>query len=386
MGRDRGRRGAQRRTSWDDSDGSSWDDQPDARWDEPGDGLAWDETTGDDSQSRSPDDHALLRYDDQGAQLAARPDGALDPARPVLIAGSGISMGMPFLMRRPRPLFMRLAIVALTVYILVGGLLAVTPLSSGETGESGSAFSVLAGAVVLFSGGPAYHWYVAQPGDEIETVAKRFNATIGGIFELNKMSAGQELAIGQAYKIPTDSTYGEGYQPPSVRPTGGSTTVFGSNWWNSSAGTPPPESPCAPNGGNDPLAYHMNAPLWGASWARGYSWYHNGVDLDDVYGAPIHAMQAGQVIWAGFDATNGFGWSVVINHCNGLSSLYGHMSRIVVHAGQFVQQRDVVGYEGSTGASTGPHLHFSIFEYNQFVNPMNYFKSVYAVEHDGANG
>ena len=106
------------------------------------------------------------------------------------------------------------------------------------------------------------------------------------------------------------------------------------------------------------------------------------MDLSGPLGNPIYAAQAGQVIWAGWDGTNGFGWSVVINHCNHLSTLYGHMEKIVVSARQNVKAGQVVGYEGATGWATGPHLHFSVLVDNQFVDPMPYFNySVCAITH-----
>ena len=86
------------------------------------------------------------------------------------------------------------------------------------------------------------------------------------------------------------------------------------------------------------------------------------------------------MIWAGWIAT-GFGWSVVISHCNYLSTLYGHMQALLVKAGQFVQPGQIIGLEGMTGWATRPHLHLSVLVHNQFVNPMLYFSSVYTLTH-----
>jgi len=138
---------------------------------------------------------------------------------------------------------------------------------------------------------------------------------------------------------------------------------------------------CSPNGRSNDLGYDLQSPNWGSQWVRGFSWYHNGNDIAAPQGNPIHASQAGQVIWAGYDATNGFGWSVVINHCNHLSTLYGHMMSITVHAGESVDVGQVAGYEGMTGWATGPHLHFSVLWDNVMIDPMSFFKDVYHLTH-----
>ena len=336
-------------------------------------------------------------YDDYDKSRASRGGGALVPRgkdgdnlpvavtagtpEPVLIRGSGVSMGTPFIQRRERPLTMRLAMLTLAACIVVSGLFAVTPLGTSAEGNL-SSFQALAGAVVLHRD-PSYHWYTAQWGDSIEGVAAKEHVEIGGIYQLNNMHAGDELNVGTAYKIPDDPYYGKDYRPaPMVIQTGNGSTRYGTDWWNAVAGAPNFEANCAPDGGTNPLGYHLVAPNPGSSWVRGYSFYHNGVDTAAPEGNPIHAAQDGQVIWAGFDATNGFGWSVVINHCHHVSTLYGHMDGIRVKIGDNVKAGQIVGIEGSTGWSTGPHLHFSLFWDNAFVDPMPYYNwSVYNFTH-----
>ncbi len=91
----------------------------------------------------------------------------------------------------------------------------------------------------------------------------------------------------------------------------------------------------------------------------GYTRNHNGVDVGASYGTKIWAAAGGTVIRAK-NAGDGYGNCVMINHGNGYTTLYGHMSRIAVSYGQTVSQGQVIGYVGSTGNSTGPHLHFEI--------------------------
>jgi murein DD-endopeptidase MepM/ murein hydrolase activator NlpD len=293
---------------------------------------------------------------------------------PLLIPGSGISMGNAFMKRRPRPRSMRMAILTVTVCVVIVGLLTAVPLGiAGDFSYTG--FQLLSGSLIPHQ--PAgYRWYVAGPGDDLETVAAKFDVQIGGIIELNGLPVGQELQAGRSYKIPDDPHYGLNYRPANPYPvTGNGSTTFGYDWWNSYAGAPLPEQPCAPNGGFNPLGYHLHSPNWGSQWVRGFSWYHNGVDIAAPDGNPIRAAQYGVVIWAGW--TNlGFGWSVVISHCYYLSTLYGHMQALKVRAGQYVSPGQIIGLEGMTGWATGPHLHFSVLVNNQFVDPMNYFTSI----------
>ncbi len=90
----------------------------------------------------------------------------------------------------------------------------------------------------------------------------------------------------------------------------------------------------------------------------GYTRNHNGVDIGASYGSAIWAAAGGTVIHAGWNG--GYGNCVIVNHGNGYTTVYGHMSRVAVSYGQSVSQGQILGYVGSTGNSTGPHLHFEI--------------------------
>jgi len=98
--------------------------------------------------------------------------------------------------------------------------------------------------------------------------------------------------------------------------------------------------------------------------------YHSGVDIGASYGATIVAADGGTIITAG--SVSGYGNCVVINHGNGITTLYGHMSSIAVRVGQKVSKGQTIGYVGSTGNSTGPHLHWEVTVNGVRQNPLNY--------------
>ena len=103
-------------------------------------------------------------------------------------------------------------------------------------------------------------------------------------------------------------------------------------------------------------------PRWGG--------FHPGIDIAAPYGAPIHAAKAGVVILASY--YGGYGNFVLIDHGNGLVTGYAHQSSMAVSQGQNVSQGQVIGYEGSTGYSTGPHLHFEVRVNGTASNPRAY--------------
>src|SRR5438309_8707709 len=96
--------------------------------------------------------------------------------------------------------------------------------------------------------------------------------------------------------------------------------------------------------------------------------FHAGIDIGAGWGSPIVAAGDGQVIGAGW--SGGYGREVQIAHGGGLVSLYGHMSEIVAAPGSFVRQGQLIGYVGSSGLSTGPHLHFEVRQGGTPVNPL----------------
>ena len=103
---------------------------------------------------------------------------------------------------------------------------------------------------------------------------------------------------------------------------------------------------------------------------RGASTYHKGIDWATPTGTAVFASCGGTVAKAGWGS--GYGYVVYINHPDGRQTRYGHLSKILVSAGQTVSQGQKIALSGNTGVSTGPHLHFEILIGGSQVNPLNY--------------
>ena len=110
--------------------------------------------------------------------------------------------------------------------------------------------------------------------------------------------------------------------------------------------------------------------------SRWYGGSHKGVDICAAAGTPIYASAGGTVTKAGYNkagAGTGYGYSIIINHGNGYTTVYAHCLSLVVHAGQTVKQGQLIGYVGSTGRSSGNHCHFEIRRNGSYIAPQNVF-------------
>lgn len=122
-------------------------------------------------------------------------------------------------------------------------------------------------------------------------------------------------------------------------------------------------------GGNGTFQWPVSGPItspFGMRWGT----LHPGIDIGVPEGTPIHAAGSGTVVWCGW--MSGYGNLVMIDHHNGLATLYGHQSRLAVSCNEQVTTGQVIGYSGCTGFCTGPHVHFEVRADGTPVDPLGY--------------
>lgn len=157
-----------------------------------------------------------------------------------------------------------------------------------------------------------------------------------------------------------DSNEGSDSQTKATEPTATEPSSSGSTFDNETWLYPLPYRGVV----TDPFGKRESHPIYGDTR------WHYGVDLSVPSGTAIYASRSGKVTVATFDRS--YGYYVQIDHGSGYRSLYAHMTNYIVSSGQYVTRGQVIGYVGSTGDSTGPHLHFAISVNGSYVNPMGY--------------
>lgn len=177
--------------------------------------------------------------------------------------------------------------------------------------------------------------YIVKEGDTVKGVASKFKGDVDEIIQFNGLADSGKLVVGSEVIIPNGED--SSYVPASSVKT---VIVRGS-------------------GGPSYSGYYLR-PVENAVKSQGLHGY-NGVDLAAPTGTPILASAAGDVIVSRSAGWNGgYGKYIVIKHPNGTQTLYSHLSEVIVSAGWHVVQGQIIGYVGSTGKSTGPHLHFEV--------------------------
>lgn len=137
-----------------------------------------------------------------------------------------------------------------------------------------------------------------------------------------------------------------------------------------SGDSPSPAAPPAAPGGNGGFIWPVTGATMTSPFGPRWGSTHAGIDLAMPTGTPIRAAAGGLVIWCGW--MSGYGYLVMIDHRNGLVTLYAHQSRVGVSCNQEVSQGQTIGYVGSTGVSTGPHVHFEVRLRGTAVDPLGY--------------
>lgn len=204
--------------------------------------------------------------------------------------------------------------------------------------------------------------YRVQSGDTLAGVVNKFGGQVSDIVAFNKLANDSAIAQNQVLIIPG----GKPPAPPAVVPTSRLASYDSRAQASASAdfdGEVPTSAPRPGEGLYWPTDSHKINQY--------YRWGHTGVDIDNAASSsPIFASQDGHVITAGWGG--GYGLEIVIDHGNGMRTLYGHASRIFVHAGQYVERGQTIAIQGCTGRCTGTHLHFEVQIGGRRVNPLSY--------------
>lgn len=199
--------------------------------------------------------------------------------------------------------------------------------------------------------------YTVKSGDTLESVAKKFSAEQQPILDypFNDIPDDLSLKVGQLLMVPDGV-------PPETK-------------------IPPKPKPQPKYLAEGPASPAFSAPggaefIWpaGGMLSQYFSWYHPGVDIANRAGPGIAAAAGGTVMVAGWPDSTGYGNRVVVDHGNGYTSLYAHLSNVYVSVGQTISRGQLIGQMGSTGRSTGTHLHLEIHYKGVALNPLAILK------------
>lgn len=240
-----------------------------------------------------------------------------------------------------------------------------------------------------------YYTYQVRKGDMIGHIAESFNITQDTIISVNDIHQSRMLQIGQYLKIP--SIPGVVYHikdNDTVQSIADHFEVSAKkcalvNNIALDAGLKVGDTLFVPDAQLDwatkqeingdlfrkPLRakYYLSSYFgWRSSPFSGKRSYHSGIDMACPSGTPVYAASSGKVTSAGYN--NVYGNYVIITHNGGYKTLYGHMSAILVAPGRKVVLGTNIGRVGSTGMSTGPHLHFTVYKYGKTINPLGVIK------------
>lgn len=226
--------------------------------------------------------------------------------------------------------------------------------------------------------------YTVQQGDSVSAIAARYGMEMWPLLWTNELEADQTIRPGDTLRIPpvpgTGRTVKEGDTLESLAKKfdvdpevivianelqPGAQLLVGTYLFVPGGRLPIPE--LTPG-------YATGLLRWPArGWISAYfTVRHPGIDIAANHGVPIYAADGGVVRSAFWNGN--YGNQVVINHRNGFETRYSHLSSFEVGAGQLVAKGSVIGYNGSTGYSTGPHLHFEVIRNGRYVNPLNFLR------------
>ncbi len=205
-------------------------------------------------------------------------------------------------------------------------------------------------------------------GDTVSKIATKYKVEEAEIIAFNRLASAEDIIIGESLIVPNGEVQAAA---PARRPTS-VTTVFTPPATSSSIPTTTTPSTTAPATGSASGSGVMVWPTDLRVITQYYGWSHTGIDVDCHFTHDNYAADSGVVQYAGWKG--GYGYAVEINHGNGLVTRYGHHASMYVSAGETVSKGQAIGRCGTTGISTGTHLHFEVMSGGAFKNPLEYIR------------
>jgi len=195
-------------------------------------------------------------------------------------------------------------------------------------------------------------------GETLASIASRYGISAGDILKANQLASASIIHANEKLVIPggrkIESTQ---YRPATQVAYTGISII---------------KNLIKPSNAKAIFGNKMNWPTSGYRISQYFSWKHTAVDIANKTGTPIYAADAGKVEFAGW--SNGYGNNIVINHGGGKKTRYAHLSKFFCKVGSDVDKGETIAAMGSTGWSTGPHLHFEVMINGTKYNPLNYIK------------
>jgi murein DD-endopeptidase MepM/ murein hydrolase activator NlpD len=218
---------------------------------------------------------------------------------------------------------------------------------------------------------PRERLHVIRRGETLSEIAEAYGLSVDALRQGNRLSPTGHLIVGETLRIPaaagsatiTESARSSASSEAAARPA-----------LQRHLERPPQAPPESRQGFIWPVAGQLTSPFGEREQAMGGggAQFHAGLDISVPTGTPVQAAQAGTVMFAGYNGA--YGRVVKLEHANGFSTLYAHNSRLLVYVGQAIEAGQVIGLSGSSGRSTGPHLHFEVHKDGWPVDPLPYLK------------
>ncbi|MBN2101204.1 M23 family metallopeptidase [Candidatus Dojkabacteria bacterium] len=241
-------------------------------------------------------------------------------------------------------------------------------LSSAHVIKPGMQLKILPGDGVI---------HTVKKGDSLASIAKKYEAAEQAIADVNWLDPPFTLEAGQTLFIP------DGTMPPDPTPVASTSTSATGGNVSTGGGSPPPAAP--PSG--------TRFLSWPVAGGRGYvsqcyTGWHNGIDIADPGWPNVVAGASGKVVFAGCQSGScpppgssiggyGLAWTIIIDHGNGYSTIYGHLNKLYVSSGQYVGTGSAIGQMGRSGTATGVHLHFMVVRSGTWssLNPAQFMQN-----------